>query len=527
MESDTAGRTDNRPRTLHPSSLLFQILATARQSLLPVFIAVWTAVRGSWFAMIAVGGVVVFLLAVTLIRFLTFRYRIADGELVVTQGLVFRKVRNVPVDRIQNVDIVQNLFHRALGVAEVRVETASGTEPEATLRVLSMSEVEKLRGEIFAHRPESNRPQIQRSQTEQFQVEQTGEVTAGSSMQAENASVSEVVLRIPTLWLVKAGLASNRGMIMGGLALGLFFQQDWNLAIDEDFLGDILPQNLVADGFGVWLFVGLLAVLALVVVRLLGVVWYVLRFHDYRLERAGDDFHLTCGLLTRVSATVPRRRIQFISIHRAPIQRSLGIASIRIETAGGAGKQNEDASATVTRRWFVPVIPNRLVPVLIGNLRPGFEFHESDQPWQPFSPRAASRLSRLAIIGSLLIAAVGFAVWQPWGWIAGIVSLPLLWAITCLHLRFLGYARGEEAVVFRSGILNRKTSLTFYDKIQNVTLRESPFDRRWGMATVGIDTAASGPADHVIDVGLLEVANAKSELEKLSEHCAAAELVWR
>ena len=58
----------------------------------------------------------------------------------------------MPVDRIQNVDLVQNPLHRMLRVAEVRVETASGTEPEATLRVLSMADVAKLRSEIFARR---------------------------------------------------------------------------------------------------------------------------------------------------------------------------------------------------------------------------------------------------------------------------------------------------------------------------------------------------------------------------------------
>ncbi|MFK8115019.1 MAG: PH domain-containing protein [Rubripirellula sp.] len=495
----------DQPRRLHPASLVFQVLAVGRQSLFPTLVFGWSAVKGSWIALVVGLGIVGLVILYSVLRYLTFRYRIADGELVVTEGLIFRKIRNVPVDRIQNVDLVQNLFHRLLEVAEVKVETASGTEPEATLRVLSMADVEKLRRQILV-RPS---PALAGSEASQ-QATAVGQLSR------------ETLLEIPNQWLVKAGLASNRGMILVGVVLGFIFQQD---DADQYFewTADTLPSSTWMPG---WVTIVAGTVIMLTIVRLLGIAWYLLRFHGYKLERVGEDFHITCGMITKVSATVPRRRIQFISVHRTPLLRWMKLVSIRIETAGGAGSENEDAASTVTRRWFVPILPQEQVRSLLGHLRPELDFDETSQSWAPLSPRAGKRLTRLSIILSALVSGIGFLTYQPWGALAGVVCLPIFLFWTRKHLRYLGYARLANGVLLRSGVWTRKTSMTFFDRIQAVNLSESPFDRRWKMASLSIDTAASGPASHDIDIGLLEADFAKSEFDELSQQSADAGMRW-
>ena len=77
------------------------------------------------------------------------------------------------------------------------------------------------------------------------------------------------------------------------------------------------------------------------------------------------------------------------------------------------------------------------------------------------------------------------------------------------------YARTDDGVVFRSGILTRKTSMTFYEKIQTLGVDQNLFDRRWKMARLSVDTAAAGPAEHRIDIPLLDQSFAWEELEEL------------
>ena len=54
-------------------------------------------------------------LGLSIVRYLTFRIRYEPDELVIRSGLLFRNVRHIPYARVQNLDAVQNVFHRALG----------------------------------------------------------------------------------------------------------------------------------------------------------------------------------------------------------------------------------------------------------------------------------------------------------------------------------------------------------------------------------------------------------------------------
>ena len=148
---------------------------------------------------------------------------------------------------------------------------------------------------------------------------------------------------------------------MIGVLLGLYLQfggdqVEWSF---KKLIG-LLPSGMSTFWIAAAVVAG--SILALVFFRILGVAWYILRFFDYKLIRRGEDLRISCGLLTKVSATIPRKRIQFISIQRNLILSWMGFASIRIETAGGATNAQQDATEAVSKRWFIPVIPAAQVP---------------------------------------------------------------------------------------------------------------------------------------------------------------------
>ncbi len=491
---------------LHPTSLVFDIISHGRSYLIPAVIAMFSAAKGNAGGVIFAGFIFIPALLVSIFRFFTFRFSIQNRQLIVTKGLIFRSVRTVPVSRIQNIDYVQNVLHRLLNVAEVRVETASGTEPEAILRVLSIDQMERLRREIFDL--QSDAQSVTDGKDLAFGVQRSD-----TSTESKPEIVGQTLLEIPTRWLVRAGLASNRGLLMVGILIGAYYQFDLEQYFDIWQFRKFVPQDANQPVVILGAVLGVLAIL--LILRLLGIGWFLLRFHSYRLVRYGEDLRISCGLLTKVSATVPRSRIQFISIHRNLIMRWMGYASVRIETAGGAGKENENATTTVSRRWFVPIIPIASVPGLLAELRPGLDWNEEQLDFQPLSPHAGRRLLRLAIVGSLVVAGGGLAFTRPWGWLAGLVVLPLFSWLAIRKSRSMKYARTEDGVVYRSGVLYRKTSLTFLEKIQTLRLDQSPFDRRWKMASLTVDTAAAGPAEHRIDVPYLDETFARRELQAL------------
>lgn len=515
----------NEMLRLHSTSLLFDLLSHGRSFLVPAVLGLFGAARGDLFWVIASAVMFVPAVMFSVLRYFTFCYVIKDDHLIVKQGLIFRNARTVPVKRIQNIDFVQNVLHRMFGVAEVKVETASGTKPEAVLRVLSMQEMESLRRSVFKSRAEASEP----ASLGQWDVgaRERGELPEGSAVSTEDSLASdaslmlrpqnEVSLLTLSLWdLVKAGLASNRGLIMVGIAFGIYFQfaEDRNYRIFIDTVGDYFPRT--SSWFWTAVVGAGIAMGALVLLRLLGIGWFILRFFGYQLIRRGDDLRISCGLFTKVSATVPRRRIQFISIHQNIFQRWMGLASIRIETASGASVNGTaDASESVAKQWFVPIVGAQLIPQILAELRPGLNWDESKLKFALLHPRAVTRIQRIGIFASLLIAGLGLILSFYWGWAFGFLVLPLLLWYGRKQGRAMRYARMENGVVYKSGVLTKKTSMTFFEKIQTIELEQSPFDRRWNMATLAVDTAAAGPADHQIRVRFLDADFAESELQWL------------
>jgi len=517
---------------LHPTSLAFDLMAHVRSYLVPLGFGLFGAAKGDIGLLIISGILFIPAVVRSMFRYFTLRYRIEDAHLIVDQGLVFRKTRSIPVHRIQNIDLTQNVLHRIFKVAEVKIETASGTEAEAVLRVLSMEEFGVLRKAIFAGKSSET--------AEQSPVPLvTGEIAAsavpGASVLGESSSSSddhvstdqaglEEVWKIPILDLVKAGLASNRGLVMLGIGL-VTFDQFFDNGYESvfAFLTDHLPEDTGSKRF--YLQAIAASVVGLILLRLVGILWYLLRFYDYRLVRRGDDLRLSCGLLTRVSATVPRKRIQFVSVQQNLIMRWFGVATVRIETAGGATDKSKP-NQSIAKTWFVPVMPIAKVPQMVNILRPDIDWQPDEFDFQGLAPRASTRMVRLAFVQALLVTAGVAAIYCKltqtfetqsllWGGVAGLAALPALVLFALKKAASRKYARLENAVVYRTGVFGRKTSVTFFDKLQNVACFQTPFDRRWKMATLAIDTAAAGPAGHRIVTKYLDAEFAKRELEAL------------
>ena len=540
----------DQPNWLHPSSIVFESISSLRQHMLPVVIAlIFGAAQGSFIWLgIAFFAFVVSTL-VTIVKYLTLRYIVRDGELVVTEGFIFRRVRTVPVRRIQNMDLVQSLIHRIFKVAEVKIETASGSEAEATLRVLTLEQIKALRNEIFGKKQIAQNAAGQSRvgntalghptnelQSEQFASESlpSGEAAFSVSDVATNQPRSHVqtpsqsILKIPTSWLVKAGLCSNRGLILVGVAIGALAQvEPWEY-IDFNWINNNLPGFLKQAPRGQQTIVTIIAIAiaVLIFLRVFGVAWYILRFSGYQLSRFGEDLRISCGLFTKVSATVPRRRIQFISIHRPFFYRYFGLAAIKIETAGGAAIQSEDAAASVARSWFVPAIPYEKVNQVLSELRPGFSWDESQQIWQSPSKKTFARLSRFSLIGSILVTVTGTIINLTYGYIPGILLLLYSTYMAYRKSQSMRYARTDFGVAFRSGILYRKLSLTFFERFQTIKLEQSLFDRRWKMAKLSVDTAAAGPAGHKIHAEMLDEDFARSEFLELQKLAATHRPEW-
>jgi len=518
----------SKGRRLHPLSLLFEIASIIRSNIVPTVFAIFGTSQGGWVGF-SIGLLVILIgLAIALIRYFTFRYSIANNEFIVDQGLIHRLHRVIPLSRIQNIDLSQNVFHRLMRVGVVQVETASGKEPEAIMRVLALTEFARLKAEMLA------------SNDLHDEIPQGIDSIELPSL-SKQSEEPKLILALPLRLIVLAGLLSNRGEVIAGLALGflweLRFGNQWFTSNPgrgiEIGAGSDTAKSIASDGITVrgildfvresygaigsllLISVGILVIFA--VLRIFSAAWYILRFYGYRLEAQGESLHVRCGLLTQVSATIPRGRVQLICVQRSWISRRCGLASIRIETAGGGNGETENAASSVGRRWFVPVLPISALGRILSAIDPRAQFDENNIRWQTLSKDALARMFRSLLIVSVLMTFAGVYLRPSWGWLPGLFLGIGGWFYARKKSKSKRYSRTEWGLIFRSGTWNHKCSMTFFEKIQSVSYSQSPFDRRWHMANLSIDTAAAGPADHRIQIGYLDSEFAAVEFEKIEK----------
>ena len=264
-----------------------------------------------------------------------------------------------------------------------------------------------------------------------------------------------------------------------------------------------------------------LAIVALLVlVRLLSMLWATVRLHGFRLTREGEDLRTEYGLLTRVAATIPLRRIQTLTLREGPLHRLVGRISARVDTAGGEAGQN----APPDRHWLAPIVDRRALPALLAQVAPILSMDRLE--WQPVHPGAVRRILKESLVFSMFVclALVGWLGWRGFG--ALLVLVP--WSI--VNARWsaaaLGWAVTDELIAFRSGWFWRQTTVAPFARVQAVTLRESPFDRRNQMAGVRVDTAGAGDLSHRVAVPYLGRADAERLWRHVAHEAAGRSFRW-
>lgn len=485
MPSDAALALEQGGRRLHPLTLGFSALTIARQMVWPALVGGFGLGDGQLARMlpITLAALAVPALAGAALKYTLYRWRLTPDELLLRSGVLSRRNRVIPLPRVQNVEVRQSLLHRVFSVAELRVETAgSGTEPEAVLSVLGVAEAQAARVQLLAHRRAAS-------------AGSAGVATDGAETADAARAAVPPLARLSMADVLLAGATANEaGVIAAALAGVIQFADDVPLPLFErvgEQLVERVSGSLLAYGAG-------LAVLFLVLGWLISIAGAVVRYHGFTLGVDGGEMRKRYGLLTLHEASVPLERVQAIRVEESLLRRMLGLASLSIETAGGTPGERGGAEA------FVPIARRADVGRLVRGI---FADAEAETPLRPVHPHARRRLVTRYLL-ALLVVWIPFwgARWldvQPGGMLAPWIALllPLPWLAAGWSYRGRGWALPPGYVLARSGVLTRVTWIVPERKLQTLHLRATPFQRRHGLATVVVDTAAGGRQAAIIDLG--------------------------
>ncbi len=382
-----------------------------------------------------------------LVYYQRFEYELTDDTLDIASGVVSRRNREIPIRRVQNVDISRNVFQRAFGIAQINLETAGGSSTEASLRYVSYEEAKRLQSELGRRKRGKS-------------GEEAGEATP----ERELFSVTSKELVLLGIISIDLRLLSIVTVLLPVVAPSL----------REQFADPLVGLAVTAP---------LVAAAIVLVVALISGVLAVTNYYGFRLARRNDELLYERGLLQRFSGSIPLEKVQTLTVSENVIARRLEYASLAVETAGYAPGDAGSQSA-------VPIAERRRVFDLAQSIE-GFEPIEFERP-----PRRAREryLVRYSIV-ALFVVGAAFAADTytdfTFAWYVTIALLPL--AAVAAHFKWmnLGYDVQSEYIVLREGFWTRTITVVPYYRVQTVLDSQTIFQRRRRLATLVVDTAGS------------------------------------
>jgi len=155
-------------------------------------------------------------------------------------------------------------------------------------------------------------------------------------------------------------------------------------------------------------------------------------------------------------------------------------------------------------------------------------FDPPGEPWVRVSPRLAT-LRRLltVVVGLLLVGAAAAGAWFVASWLVvvvvvlGLVAVGWGWVVVGRTVRSWGYAERADDLLVTRGVLIRQLVVVPYGRMQFVDVTAGPLDRRFGLATVQLHTAAAATDAQIPGLVPVEAARLRDRLAARGEAGAA------
>lgn len=479
--AEPAGR-DDVPWLRLDARMIAVDLAQTVLSLTPTAVAVWVfGVDASWeslWPLLLAGAFGVLGAVRNALRWAFTRYRVTDEYVERRTGVFVRRYRSVRRDRIRSVDTTARLRHRVAGLRVVLVgagQQLAAMESALALDAVSRRDADALRAALLAVSP----------------------VAEGAEPPAE-----DVMARFRPWWVVYHvvggwSFVTAAGLLWGAYGIAATFGVD-----AAGWLEDLVDRSALGT-------VGTIAA-AVVVTAVVGAVGMGVAFlttsWGFELARVpgehGTQLRTRQGLLTTREVNRDDRRLRGVQVSEPVLWRWMGMADTQVLTTG-LSILSTSQPATVLPRGPASVawpVARRVLGADPDPLRATLTPHPRRALRRRLWWATATAVVITAALGWLVVHGVlpAAALWAGGGlWVVGLFGAVVAY-------RALGHTISGAFLVVRSGFLSRATTALRRDAVSTVALRESVLQRRLGLRTVSLMTAAGYGVYEAPDVAVDE-----------------------
>ena len=468
-------------------------------------------------ALAAVAAVIAFLL----LRWWAKTYAVDRDGVYLRSGILVKQLRVARLPRIQSVDVVHPLLGRVLGLGRLTVEVAGGSDSRVVIGYLSTVRLEELRDRILdlaAGAADAAGPDVEHADSAGPDVEHAGPAGPDADVDHAGSADSAGPARRPAPLGFEDAVGASPLRSAGGreehplytvgpaILIGSILRSVTTLwavliviVILAATVAAIVARGVSAMGAG-FLLSAVAGPAAIV-----GAVWG--RFNrswGFRAAATPTGIRMRFGLTSEISSTLPPGRVHGVSIEQGPLWRRRDWWRVRVAVAGRSGKSSSDASSgsgdgragstgstggvllpvgerdTALRALWL-VVPDLGVTDPGDFLAAALSGTGDDGAGRPDAPVGAPERGLIRI--------------SP----RGRIFSPLAWRREAIALT-------GTCVVLRTGRWWRRTGVVPYERIQSLRVRQGPFARRRGLASIHLDMVDHSVPTSLSNLGIADAA---------------------
>jgi putative membrane protein len=470
-------------KRLHPFTLLYRLVVALPNAALPIIFVLYSGSTGEWAYIFISLFLGFFILPGILLNYFYFDYTITEQEVVIRSGVLSKKERHIKIDRIQNVTITQNFLHKLMRIAKVQLETAGDATTEGNLDSVSIADSERIREIIRNHQHEKSSTTIVNEEGEQVEVKQIEE--------------EENVIFSMSLWdTIKYGAVRFRPIVLVASAwiFSMFSQLNPNWTEELEVILESGYKEYIKqlDIFSMILYAIAGVLLVLLFSWILDILLTVNTYHKFKLVSEKGKLLTSQGLFSSQKGAIPLKKLQMMVIKSNPITRKLNFYRLDLQTAGFGGGDGTKAKSETA----IPFAKFSQVKEIINKIRAV----ELPEVFTKVSPKSIRRAVVKYLVFSIPFGIALYFTFDSF-WIL-LVLLPIIGFAAYIRYQYRGYHVENNQIIVKQGFWFQKISIIPIEKIQTLHKRSSYFQRRLGLATVEIDTAATvyGNDASIIDI---------------------------
>ncbi len=411
------------------------------------------------------------------LQYLFFTFHVEGDELIIHKGWLFKERKAIPLDRVQSININENVVQRFLNIVSVELETAGSKKKELEIPGLEREVAQELKRQL-ALKPNTETIETLKIAGDQEPIESVN-------------NRSNLILQLGILDLLKVGITQNH-LRSGGLALGVLFGFWYNIkdAVesyfgnpfenwDEDLeqyvtthaydYSDIIITGLA--GFVFFLFIS-------VIISLLTTIN---QYYGFQLIKDHDHIELKMGLFNRREIKVPISKIQILEFHSNPLRKLLGYQTARVFQA----QSQDDKLSAVSIPACKPEM-RAILQELIFNETVASTYE--DVPAYKWSYVRLSFYIAICILAPFLVMSIYFNHYEFIVAIALVILLIL--GLSYKYGASCSIARDDTFMIFKKGWIFPRTIITPIYKAQAVEKWRSIFIKRRKQAHLKMHTAS-------------------------------------